>query len=120
MTDGQFKEISTAFNTGANGYLCQGLDSRDDYYMKHVYLGLVRAIDFLTSLPEWDGKNVAVQGGSQGGALSLVAAALDSRVTLCCANHPALAAPTSCAPDKRYGARNSPHHNTATSSPYAR
>lgn len=90
MTDGQFKEISTAFNTGANGYLCQGLDSRDDYYMKHVYLGLVRAIDFLTSLPEWDGKNVAVQGGSQGGALSLVAAALDSRVTLCCANHPAL------------------------------
>ena len=91
MTDGQFKEISTAFNTGANGYLCQGLDSRDDYYMKHVYLGLVRAIDFLTSLPEWDGKNVAVQGGSQGGALSLVAAALDSRVTLCCANHPALA-----------------------------
>lgn len=91
MSDRQFKEISKAFNTGANGYLCQGLYSRDDYYMKHVYLGLVRAIDFLTSLPEWDGKNVAVQGGSQGGALSLVAAALDSRVTLCCANHPALA-----------------------------
>ena len=91
MTEKQFKEISAALNTGANGYLCQGLDSREHYYMKHVYLGLVRAVDFLTSLPEWDGKNVAVQGGSQGGALSLVLAALDSRVTLCCANHPALA-----------------------------
>ena len=59
--------------------------------MKHVYLGLVRAIDFLASLPEWDGRNMAVQGGSQGGALSLVAAALDSRVTQCVVNHPALA-----------------------------
>lgn len=91
LSDKLFKEISTALNTGANGYLCQGLDSRDHYYMKHVYLGLIRSIDFLTSLPQWDGKNVAVQGGSQGGALSLVAAGLDKRVTLCCANHPALA-----------------------------
>ena len=91
LTDAQFKEISTALNTGINGYLCQGLDSRDHYYMKHVYLALIRAIDFLTSLPEWDGRNVVMQGGSQGGALSLVAAGLDNRVTLCCANHPALA-----------------------------
>ena len=91
MTAEQFKEISNALNTGANGYLVQGIDNRDHYYMRHVYLGLVRAIDFLTSLPEWDGKNVAVQGGSQGGALSIVAAALDKRVTLCCVNHPALA-----------------------------
>lgn len=91
MSDKQFKEISNALNTGVNGYLSQGLDSPEHYYMKHVYLGLVRAIDFLTSLPEWDGKNVAMQGGSQGGALSLVAAALDKRVTCCAANHPALA-----------------------------
>ena len=58
--------------------------------MKRVYLGCVRAIDFLTSLPEWDGKNIAVQGGSQGGALALVTAGLDKRVTACVANHPAL------------------------------
>lgn len=90
LSEKQFKEISNALNTGANGYLNQGLFTRDAYYMKHVYLGLVRAIDFITSLPEWDGKNVAMQGGSQGGALSLVAAALDKRVTACAANHPAL------------------------------
>lgn len=85
-----FGEISRAFNDRNGGYLANGLENKDIYYMKHVYVGLVRCIDFLTSLPEWDGKNVAVQGGSQGGALTIIAAGLDSRVTQCVANHPAL------------------------------
>lgn len=85
-----FGEISRAFNDRNGGYLANGLENKDIYYMKHVYVGLVRCIDFLTSLPEWDGKNVAVQGGSQGGALSIIAAGLDRRVTQCVANHPAL------------------------------
>lgn len=89
MTDEQFKEITTAFDY-ENGYLTNGLDDKDNYYMKHVYVACVRAIDYLTSLPEWDGKNVFVQGGSQGGALSLITAGLDPRVTACVANHPAL------------------------------
>ena len=58
--------------------------------MKRVYLAMVRCIDLVTSLPEWDGKNIAVTGGSQGGALALITAALDARVDLCVANHPAL------------------------------
>ena len=37
MTDEQFKEISTTFS-GENGYLENGLDNRDNYYMKHVYV----------------------------------------------------------------------------------
>ena len=89
MTAEQFKEITTAFDH-ENGYLVNGLDDRDNYYMKHVYVACVRAIDYLCSLPEWDGTNVFVQGGSQGGALSLITAALDPRVTACVANHPAL------------------------------
>ncbi len=90
MGEKAFKEISNAFNGKENGYLSNGLDNRDNYYMKRVYLACVRCIDLLTSLPEWDGKNVIVQGGSQGGALALVTAGLDSRVTACVANHPAL------------------------------
>lgn len=90
MTDEAFKEIATAFNGRENGYLSNGLDHRDNYYMKRAYLSCIRSIDLLTSLPEWDGKNVIVQGGSQGGALALVTAGLDSRVTACVANHPAL------------------------------
>ncbi len=90
MTDEQWKEINAAFNNRDNGYLRQNLESREQYYMRHVYLGLVRCIDVLTSLPEWDGRNVFIQGGSQGGALALIGTALDPRITACAANHPAL------------------------------
>ena len=89
MTAEQFKEITTAFDY-ENGYLTNGLDDKDNYYMKHVYVACVRTIDYLCSLPDWDGRNVFVQGGSQGGALSLITAGLDRRVTACVANHPAL------------------------------
>lgn len=90
LPESTFKDISKAFSGKENGYLQNSLDNKDNYYMKRVYLACVRAIDFLTSLPEWDGKNVAVQGGSQGGALAIVTAGLDPRVTACVANHPAL------------------------------
>ena len=85
-----FDDMTKAFNGRDNGYLFNGLEDPDRYYMKRVYLALIRCLDLLTSLPEWDGRNVIVQGGSQGGALSMVAAALDNRVTQCIVNHPAL------------------------------
>jgi cephalosporin-C deacetylase-like acetyl esterase len=91
ISDETFAEITAAFNSSTNGYLENGIDSRERYYMRHVYVGLVKAVDLLTSLPEWDGKNIAVQGGSQGGGLALVAAGLDKRITQCVVNHPALA-----------------------------
>lgn len=47
-------------------------------------------MDFLCSLPDWDGKNVIVTGGSQGGALTLVTAALNEKVTMCAPFYPAL------------------------------
>lgn len=90
LPDATFREISAAFNDRNGGYIANGMDNRDRSYMKHVYLALVRCLDVMTSLGEWDGKNLAVQGGSQGGALSIVAAALDQRVNLCVVNHPAL------------------------------
>ena len=72
------------------GYWNYNLDDKDRYYYKRVYLGCVRANDFLTSLPQYDGKNLAVMGGSQGGALSIVTAALDPRVKFLAALYPAL------------------------------
>lgn len=89
-SDKDFKSIASAFSSKENGYLVNNISSREYYYMRHIYAGMVRCIDFLTTLPEWDGRNIAVQGGSQGGALALITAALDPRVTLCVANHPAL------------------------------
>ena len=90
MPEQYFEDIRASFDGKVKGYLYQGIDNRDNYYMKHVYLGLVRCIDLLTSLPEWDGRNVITVGGSQGGALAIIAAALDERINLCVANHPAL------------------------------
>jgi len=90
MSEDQFRDISNAFNSRDNGYLLNNADSRERYYMRPVYLAMTRALDLLASLPEWDGRNLAVQGGSQGGALAIITSALDDRVTLCCANHPAL------------------------------
>ncbi|MFB6319738.1 acetylxylan esterase [Saccharicrinis sp. FJH54] len=85
-----YKEISRAFGKDNNSYLVNGLDNRDSYYMKKVYMACIGALDYLTSLPEWDGKNLIAQGGSQGGALALITAGLDKRITACAANHPAL------------------------------
>ena len=71
-------------------YWTHGLDDKDQYYYKRVYLGCVRANDFIYSLPQFDGQSLAVTGGSQGGALSIVTAALDNRVKYLVAYYPAL------------------------------
>jgi len=77
-------------NTTLYNYPFFNLDDKDHYYYKRVYLGCVRAIDFIYSLPEFDGQTVAVEGGSQGGALSIVTAGLDSRVKYLVSFYPAL------------------------------
>lgn len=64
-------------------WMAYRLDSRDDYYFRGAYLDTVRAIDFVCSRPEVDQSRLAVEGGSQGGTLSYVCAALDRRVKLC-------------------------------------
>ncbi|MBS1794131.1 MAG: acetylxylan esterase [Acidobacteria bacterium] len=61
-------------------YMVDGLDDKNDFYFRRVILGCLRANDFLMSLPQFDGKNLAVMGGSQGGGLSVMTAALDRRV----------------------------------------
>jgi cephalosporin-C deacetylase-like acetyl esterase len=55
-----------------------------------MYQRVLRSLEYVKSLPEWDGKRLIVMGASQGGAQSIVAAALDPDVTLCVANVPAL------------------------------
>lgn len=62
-------------------YRHAGREDRDKVYFKGMCLRLVRALDFLTAQPEWDGKTVAVVGHSQGGYQALVAGGLDPRVT---------------------------------------
>ena len=65
-------------------------DSLEKSYVKYMFLRTVRALDFVKSLPQWDGKNLIVWGRSQGGTQSLAAAALCKEVSLCVSNVPAL------------------------------
>jgi len=71
-------------------YPTMNMDDRDNYFYKRVYLGCIRAVDFIETLDSFDGENLAVTGGSQGGALSIVTAGLDDRVDYLAAYYPAL------------------------------
>ena len=81
--------LAGPFSSG-RGYTAFNLDDRDRYYYRRVYLGCLRANDFLVSHPKWDGKNLVVTGGSQGGALTITTAGLDPRVTALAPYYPAL------------------------------
>lgn len=85
------QEVYNNLSSGSlNGYWHFNNFDKDLFYYKRVYLGCVRAVDFLVSLPQYDGENLAVQGGSQGGALAITTAALDSRIKYLAAIYPAL------------------------------
>ncbi len=73
-----------------NGYWRTNMDDKDNYYYKRVYLGCVRAVDFIESLDCFNGEDIGVTGGSQGGALSIITAGLDKRIDYLAAFYPAL------------------------------
>ena len=85
------QEVYNNLASGAlNGYPGINKNDRDAHYYKRVYLGCVKAVDFIYSLPEFDGSTVGVTGGSQGGALSIVTAGLEPRIKFLAALYPAL------------------------------
>ncbi len=77
-------------NGALSNYWTFRRDDRDAIYYNRVIVGALRAVDFICSLPQFNGKALGVTGSSQGGALSVITAALDSRVTFLAAVHPAL------------------------------
>lgn len=66
------------------------LEDRDTYVARAWYCAMVRTLDYLATRPDLaDMKRIVAMGGSQGGALALVTAGLDSRVAVCLADCPA-------------------------------
>lgn len=91
IPNGQPEAFYDELNEGRlKDYRYQGRESRETYYFLGMYLRLVRAMDFLTVQPEWNGKELIVCGSSQGGGQSIVAAGIDPRVTAFAANVPAM------------------------------
>jgi cephalosporin-C deacetylase len=90
IPNGKPKEFYDALTNGElKGYPQFGNKDREQCYFKGMFLRLIRAIDFLTAQPEWDGKTLIVYGSSQGGFQAFAAAGLDERVTFICAGVPA-------------------------------
>ena len=91
IPNGKPEEFYKALANGdLKGYWHAGREDRETCYFLGMYLRLIRAMEFLTSQPEWDGKIFIVAGSSQGGGQAFVAAGLDSRVTFFTANVPAM------------------------------
>lgn len=76
--------------TALQNYNTAQLEDRERYYYRRVFIGVVRAGDFIHSLPQFDGKTYVVRGGSQGGGLAIVTATLDPRVTAIASGYPAM------------------------------
>jgi cephalosporin-C deacetylase-like acetyl esterase len=76
---------------GFPGYILSNLEEREKYIYRGAYMDCVRAVDFLCSRPEVDASRIAVEGASQGGALTFATAALNNdRIAVCAPQVPFL------------------------------
>ncbi|MBQ9973896.1 MAG: acetylxylan esterase [Oscillospiraceae bacterium] len=72
------------YSTTFNGKLmAQGVLDKNEFYMRNIFLDAVRAVDVAAVLNEVDPERIVTYGGSQGGALSITAAALSGKVKKC-------------------------------------
>ncbi len=92
LADGPLKEYTTI-----------GQTNRETSYFLRMFLGCQRAAEYLTTRPDWNGRVLVVKGVSQGGLQSIVAAALNPRVTAIMALEPAGCGNTAQALDRAWG-----------------
>lgn len=64
-------------------HMTWGVLDKNEFYMRNIYLDAVRAVDVAAGLEEVDPERIVTYGGSQGGALSIAAAALSGKVKKC-------------------------------------
>ena len=90
IPNGRDKAFYDALAAGElKDYRTRGRESRESIYFLGMFLRVIRALDFLTAQPEWNGRTLVVSGSSQGGFQAIAAAGLDSRVTFFAAGVPA-------------------------------
>lgn len=71
--------ISTDY-TATDDWFVNGLTDKNTYYYRECYMDAIRAVDFVCSRPEVAITKIFAEGESQGGALTYVIGALDSRI----------------------------------------
>lgn len=70
-------------------YVYLGSEDREQSYFLRMLLACVRAAEYLTSRPDWDGKTLIVTGTSQGGLQGFATAALFPKTSGLMVNVPA-------------------------------
>jgi cephalosporin-C deacetylase-like acetyl esterase len=76
--------------TAPTNYAGIGNDDRETSYFLNMYLRDTRALDYIQSRPDWDGKTIVIIGTSMGGQQSFATAGLNpGRVTAMLVNVPA-------------------------------
>ncbi len=60
----------------ASGWMTNGIGSPADHYYRRVYTDAVRLVEAVRTLPGVDPERIALTGGSQGGGITIAAAAL--------------------------------------------
>ena len=75
-TRGQLINNRPPYTNTYGDWFVFGFDSEDHYYYRGAFMDAVRAIDFLCSRETVQQANIFAEGASQGGALTLAAAAL--------------------------------------------
>ena len=85
-TDKEYEQMSrTWYEEGGKA----GDTDRDTWFGHDMFFRVMRALDFIKSRPEWNGRELIVRGGSLGGIQTIAAAALDRDVTVAVASVPA-------------------------------
>lgn len=79
------------YNPGYPGLLAHNITDHNSYAYKGFYVDAWRVIDFLLEQPEIDNSRIGIRGSSQGGALTLLTAAMRSEVKAAAAGAPYLA-----------------------------
>ncbi|HIT14774.1 MAG TPA: acetylxylan esterase [Candidatus Avimuribaculum pullicola] len=79
-TRGQWINNRPPYVNAYGDWFAYGFGNKDDYYYRGAYADAVRAIDFIASRTKTDTRNIFAEGSSQGGALTIAAAALDDRL----------------------------------------
>ena len=72
------------------GYPHFNSNDREKSYFCGMMMRVYRALQFIKSRPEWNGKTLIVYGSSQGGAQTLFATAMDPDITFAVARVPAM------------------------------
>ena len=71
-------------------YWYRGIEHRDSFYYREVILGCYRSVEYLLTLPYVDTNRISAYGGSQGGALAIITAALHPAIRCLVAYSPAM------------------------------